>query len=77
MGAQAGDEHIGGRSDELELHVAVELREALVAADLRFAAAEQAQKGRVEIASGHSLTSGNPAAATCSRSRRRASWSTL
>src|SRR5579859_708163 len=75
--AQAGHERVGGCSGELELDVAVEPREALVAVALRLAGAEQAQKGRVEVASGHSRTSRNPAATTCSRSRRRASWSTL
>ena len=44
--------------------VPVEPREALVAVELRLVAAEQAQDGRVEIASGHWFASGNPAAAT-------------
>src|SRR5690348_5323623 len=43
--AQAGDEPVGGSAGELELDVAVELRETLVAADLRLAATEQAQDG--------------------------------
>src|SRR5262249_57830248 len=77
VGAQARDERVGGSAGELELDIAVELREALVAADLRLVAPEQAQEGWIEIASGHSFSSGNPASATWARSRRRASWSTL
>src|SRR5215475_116603 len=73
VGAKAGDESVGRSSRELQLDVAVELREALVAADLRLVAAEQALECGVEVASGHSFASGYPAAATCSRSRRRAS----
>src|SRR6185503_7922264 len=75
MGAQARDELVGGSACELELDVAVELREAPVAVDLRLVAAEQPLESRIEIAAGHSFTSGNPASATCARRRRRASWS--
>src|SRR3954451_24298078 len=77
VGAQARDELVGGSACELELDVAVELLEALVAADLGLAAAEQALERRIEVAAGHSFTSGNPAAATWARRRRRASWSSL
>src|SRR5436305_724431 len=74
---QPGDELVGGRPGELTLDVAVELREALVAADLGLAAAEQPLESWIEVVSGHSFASGNPAAATWARSRRRASWSIL
>src|SRR5438552_11634138 len=77
VGAEAWDEFVGGGACELELDVVVEPREALVAADLRLAAAEQALESRIEFAARHSFTSGNPALATCSRSRLRASWSIL
>jgi len=77
VGTLAGDKRIGRSSDDLELHIAVELREALVAIELRLIASEQAQEGRIEVASGHWFSSGYPAAATWLRSRRRASWSIL
>src|SRR3954452_9740782 len=77
VGAQARDELVGGSPCELELALAVELLGALVAADLRLAASEQALERRIEVAAGHSFTSGNPAAATWARRRRRASWSSL
>src|SRR5690349_20969200 len=77
MGTQPRDEVVGGGARELELDVAVELREAFVAADLGLVAAEQALERWIEVAAGHSVTSGYPAAATCSRSRLRASWRSL
>src|SRR6478735_11658375 len=77
VGTEARDELVGGSACELELDVTVELLEALVAADLRLVAAEQALERRIEVAAGHSVTSRNPAAATYARRRRRASWSSL
>ena len=47
VGPQARDELVGGSACELELDVPVELREALVSADLRLAAAEQALESRI------------------------------
>src|SRR4029078_8579023 len=46
VGAQARAELVGGSACELELDVAVELRETLVAADLRLVTAEQALESR-------------------------------
>src|SRR3712207_2079503 len=57
MGPQAGDRGVGVGARELELDVAVELLEALVAADLGLGRAEQPAKRLLEIRSLHHVLS--------------------
>ena len=80
--AQAGERRVGVLTGELELDVAIELVEALVAADLRLRRPEQPVQRLVQIRSlGDVVSSGssreNPCSSRCARSFRRASCSVL
>src|SRR6476469_1746136 len=59
VGAQARDELVSGSACKLELDVAVGLCEAVGAGRCRRVACEQALWRWIQVAAGHSFTSGN------------------
>src|SRR5262249_62359980 len=82
VGPKAGNEPVGVAAGELQLDVAVECREALVATELGIAWAEQAEqrelRGAVDVHdSPLSSSASKPRASRCARSFRRASCSVL
>ena len=82
MGAQARERGVGVLAGELELDVAVELVEAVVAADLGLAGPSSRPSacfeiGSFVIVSSSQSSSARPRSSRCSRSLRRASCSVL
>ena len=83
MGSQAWDRCVGVFACQLELHVLVEEREALVAADLGLLRAEQSSERLSEFGafrhgvSSRSVSTERPHSSRWSRSFLRASWSVL